>query len=406
MRIAIFTETYLPDINGVVTHIKILRDGLIKQGHEVLIVTADADAQHHFIKDGILHCPGVHAKKIYNYSLSYPISIKRVNLIRRFAPDIIHIHNEFGVGMSGAVIAKLLHIPFVYTLHTMYDDYIYYVAKKAVAPVIKNASHAYFRILAKSATAVTGPSRKVEEYFRNQCGVDRDVYVIPNPVELDKFVPKGENSQQTAALRSSLGIPDDAVLCCFCGRLGKEKSVDVLLKFWSEECIRDKKLYLLIFGDGPVKPELEALSEALGVSENVVFTGRVEHEQLPLYLQLCRIYITASLSDTYSISMLEGMAAGLPVLTLRDPENEGQIIDGVNGYVFSNAKEMYSFILKINGMSDEEYNAFSSRVIKKASENSADSLANALMDIYNDAIEKYSTKPSKYRKLKARLRKL
>ncbi len=115
MRIAIFTETYLPDANGVATHIKTLRDGLEALGNDILIVASDARTRRHFISKGILHCPAFTSKKLYKYSVSYPISAKRLQIIRKWNPDIIHIQNEFGVGLSGAYIAKLLKKPLVYT---------------------------------------------------------------------------------------------------------------------------------------------------------------------------------------------------------------------------------------------------------------------------------------------------
>ena len=70
MRIALFTETYLPYINGVVTHVKLLREGLEKLGHTVLVVTSDPNTHHHYIEDGVLHCPAVKLKKIYGYGLA------------------------------------------------------------------------------------------------------------------------------------------------------------------------------------------------------------------------------------------------------------------------------------------------------------------------------------------------
>lgn len=386
MRIAIFTETYLPDINGVVTHIKILRDGLIAAGHEVIVVTADAKVQKCCIEDGVLKCPGIHTKKIYNYSLSSPVSIRRMSLIRMFNPDVIHIHNEFGIGFSGAVMAKLLRIPYVYTLHTMYDDYIYYVAKRAIAPIVRDASHVYLKLLAKHASAITGPSKKVETFLKNECGIDRHVYCIPNPVELESFSPNEENKKLAMEYFNSLNIPKDSTLCCFCGRLGKEKSVDVLLDFWGKSCKEDKNLFLCIFGEGPVREELIEQARSLGIEENVIFPGKVDHEELPSRLLACKIYITTSLSDTYSISMLEAMAVGLPVLTIQDPENEGQIINGENGFIFADADEMYSQICKIRSMSEQEYTDFTEKIIKRTKNNSASSLADTLINIYYDAI--------------------
>ena len=73
MRIALFTETYLPHVNGIVTHVKSLKDGLERLGHEVLIVTADADARRHFVADGILHCPARTSKRFYGYDIAMPL---------------------------------------------------------------------------------------------------------------------------------------------------------------------------------------------------------------------------------------------------------------------------------------------------------------------------------------------
>ncbi|MEG0570817.1 MAG: glycosyltransferase, partial [Oscillospiraceae bacterium] len=108
MKIALFTETYLPYINGVVTHVKALKDGLEKLGNTVMVVTADPDTKRHFVKDGILHCPAVTFKRVYNYGLASPVSIKRLTILKEFEPDVIHIHNEFGVGLSGTIIADIL----------------------------------------------------------------------------------------------------------------------------------------------------------------------------------------------------------------------------------------------------------------------------------------------------------
>ena len=148
MRIALFTETYLPSINGVVTHVKTLKEGLEALGHTVLVVTADSRVNNHVIADDVMYCPAVKLKKIYNYDIAPPISKERLDKIKSFAPDIIHIHNEFGVGISGVLIARTLKVPLVYTLHTMYDDYVYYVAKKkGFGNIVTYAIHLYAKML-------------------------------------------------------------------------------------------------------------------------------------------------------------------------------------------------------------------------------------------------------------------
>ena len=274
MRIAIFTETYLPQINGVVTHIKILKEGLEALGHTVLIVTADAKAHRHYIEDGVLHCPAHTLKRIYNMCLASPVSSARLHYLREFNPDIIHLHTEFSVGLSGLAIAKILKVPVVYTLHTMYDDYIYYIAPKPLVPLTRKLSHHYFRIFPQHTNVVTGPSKKCQEYT-TEIGSDKKVEVIPNPVELDAFHPSTSTQEQRNEIRNKLGIPLDATVACFVGRLGREKSVDVLLRFWAQEMKPEDNMRLMIVGDGPEKEPLEQLAKELKITDTVVFTGKV-----------------------------------------------------------------------------------------------------------------------------------
>ncbi len=401
MKVALFVETYLPDINGVVTHVKVLKDGLEKLGHEVLVVCADINAKHHYIKDGVLHCPAMLSKKIYNYGLASPVSTRRERLIKEFNPDIIHIHTEFGVGFSGAMMAKRLKVPLVYTLHTMYDNYIYYIAPRPFIPLMTKVSHSYFKFLAKRANALTGPSKKVDEYFKS-CGVDKDVSVIPNPVELDIFEPSNIDPEKKHAFREKYNIADNTMLACFCGRLGYEKSVDVLLKFWAQTVKSEDNVKLLIIGEGPAKSGLEELSGKLGIQDTVIFTGRVEHGDLPPYYAGCDCYITTSLSDTNSISMLEAMATGLPVLHLYDELNKGQVKPGVNGMIFSNAEEMHDCIIKLKNLSEQERTDLSCSVRNSVKQSGAENLANYLISIYNQNF--FKQPPKKRRRLNTRLK--
>ena len=391
MRIAIFTETYLPQINGVVKHIKILKEGLEALGHTVLIVTADSKAHTHYLKDNVLHCPAHNLKRIYNLDLASPVSRTRLKYLREFRPDIIHVHNEFSIGLSGMAIAKILKVPLVYTLHTMYDDYIYYIAPKPLIPLTKKLSHRYFRMFPQNAAVVTGPSKKCQEYTY-EIGSDKKVEVIPNPVELDAFAPQTSTPQQRAQIREQYHIPQDATVACFVGRLGREKSVDVLLRFWAQEMKPQDNMRLLIIGDGPEKEPLEQLAQQLGITDTVIFTGKVLHPDLPPYIHTCDIYVTASLSDTNSISMLEGMAGGLPVLQLYDELNADQVTDGVNGYMFRDAAEMGQRLRQIRDMEPEELQKLKTSVIQSVKNSGAQTLANYIQTIYYNIYQKQPPK--------------
>lgn len=406
MRVALFTETYLPTINGVVTHVKTLKDGLEALGHTVMVVTADSRVNNHVIADEVMYCPAVKMKKIYNYDIAPPISIERLDKIKSFNPDIIHIHNEFGIGISGILIARNLNKPLVYTLHTMYDDYVYYVAKnKAMGKMVTSVTHLYAKMLASIAAAITGPSAKVSEYFK-ACGVKKKIHVIPNSVELDTFIPEKADKEKAAEIRKKAGFNDDDTVFCFCGRLGKEKNVTLLLEYWAKNVKSADKIKLYILGDGPLHQQHCEEAKELGISDMVKFAGRVEHVDLPEYYAACDAYITASLSDTCSISMLEGMAMHLPVLSLKDELNEGQVVDGLNGYNFTNPDDLYELLKKLRDMPKDELRIFGEQTRESIKTSGAIRLATDLLAVYDEAIKVSEKKKGKKRKIKKRYKKL
>ncbi len=388
MRIAIFVETYLPYLNGVVTHVKILREGLIHNGHDVLIVTADKTVKEHVLEDGVLRCPALEVKKIYGYGLSSPISLTLMKRIKEFRPDVIHIQQEFSIGLAGVRAARALNLPLIYTLHTMYDDYIYYIAPRPLTGIARRVSHNYVRFIARRADIVTSPSKKCVDYLAN-AGVHRKVNVIPNSVELDDYSEEATTPAQRLAIRERFGIPTDAFVACFCGRIGKEKGVDNLIRLWKSQCGQDANLYLMIIGDGPFRESLISLAEQLGIGDRVIFTGAIPHEQLPPYYACCNAYATASLSEMYSISMLEAQASGLPVVQWLDPDNIDQIQVGVNGYLFETEEEFGTILHKLAAVSPEQRGGLSQMVRDSVKERSSDSIARYLLDLYQQAINKH-----------------
>jgi Glycosyltransferase len=381
MKIALFTETYLDAINGVSTHVKTLRDGLEKLGHEVLVVTADTHCKHHYMSKGVLHCPSVEVKRFYGFGVALPHSRKRLRLIAQFAPDIIHIHHEFGIGLSGITAAKQLGVPLVYTLHTMYDQYIYYIAPRPFLRAATKMSHQYERYIANKADVLTGPSRKCSEYVK-RIGVEKEVNVIPNSADLEAFDPAKVSQQQVQGLREKYGIPHGKVMACFVGRLGQEKSVDVLLDYWAAAMKPEDNLHLMIVGEGPDRPALEKRTAKLGIGDMVTFTGLVQHADVPVHLVACDVYVTASLSDTNSISMLEGMATGLPTLQRYDEMNLDQIQPGINGHMFSTAEEFGQQLKEIASHSPEELAEIKKKARQSVVTRGATDLAAYMLQVY------------------------
>ena len=387
MKIAIFTEYYFPFISGVVTHIKTLKDGLEKQGHEVLIVTTDPKSLKHYVKDGILYCPAKGIKKIYGYGVTLPISLKRLKYLKEFNPDIIHIHTEFTIGIFGMWVAKMLHKPMVYTLHTMYDDYLFYIFPERFDKYAKPATHAYFRNVAKRATEIIGPSLKVVEFLK-RCGVDRHINVIPNITDLTLFLPENVNWDKVRTLKEQYNITDGCITMCFVGRLGKEKSIDVLIDYLSRMENKDK-YRLFIIGDGPESRYLKELAVKKQVNDIVFFAGKVNHNEIAAYYYASDIYATASVTEMNSISMLEAMASGLMVLQRFDVYNKDQIVQGKNGYLFHDFEEFHRLLNEFSQLDKQQREELRASAAAFSRRYGPDEFIEKVVQVYEIALHKY-----------------
>lgn len=390
MKIALFSDTYAPEINGVAIHVKALKEGLESLGHEVLVVTTKTDGKEGN-ENGVLHCPSIKLKRIYGYGMSMPINMKQYNVIRKFKPDVIHIHTEFGIGLFGIFVAKMLKRPVIYTLHTIYDDYVYYVMPKPLVKTGQNVFYKYIRMLSKNATFITGPSEKSHEYLKN-AGIERSIEVIPNPVDVNNFNANNVSIDEINIVREKYDIPKNVFVGCVITRIGKEKSIDVLIDYISKYIKVNPNFRFLIVGDGPAKNELEKQVKNLGLEDIVIFAGKIPNDKLLPYYAVSDAFLTASLSDTNSISMLEAMAMGLPILQRLDPINKGQVVEGVNGYIFDNSQ---SFIDKLDYLCNLNFN---DRVeLKKSvrrsviSSNTKNNTAKRIVDVYKKSMLLYNS---------------
>lgn len=387
MKIALFSDTYAPEINGVAIHVAALKEGLESLGHEVLVVTTNTKGKDTFQEHGVLHCPSIKLNRIYGYGLSMPINMKQYQIIKKFNPDVVHIHTEFGIGLFGILVSKMLKRPVIYTLHTIYDDYVYYVVPKPLIKTGQRIFYKYIRSLYKRATVITGPSPKSHEYLIN-AGLHRNVEIIPNPVDVDRFSIENVNLEEINNIKKIYTIPDNAFIGCIISRVGKEKSIDVLLNYIEKYSKINKNFRFLIVGDGPAKSDLEHQAKKLGIDNIVIFTGKIPNNKLLPYYAACDVFLTASLSDTNSISMLEAMSMGLPIIQRNDPINKGQVVENINGFIFNDET---SFIEKLNTvyhMAPEKRTELKNKVRNSViHSNTKNNMAAKIVDVYTHAIK-------------------
>lgn len=349
MRIGLFTDTYPPFINGVSTSIQMLENALRKKGHKVFIVTVNPDDMSYKVENNerVLRIPGI-PTGIYDYRLTTFYPIKAVNIIKDWNLDIIHTHTEFGIGTFARVIGKQFDIPVVHTYHTMYEDYIHYITKGYFdTPGKKIVEYLTKFYCDKTIQELIVPTKKTYNLFKEKYKYERNVHIIPTGIEIEKFYKEKIELSKINNKKIELGITSNDLVVLFVGRVASEKSIDFLINNHNNLLKKNKNIKLLIVGDGPDLEEYKKLSKKYKIEDKIIFTGKVPWEDIPLYYNLSDIFVTASHTETQGLTVVEAMAASLPVVALDDESFRNTVIDELTGYLFKNKKEYINRMLEL-----------------------------------------------------------
>lgn len=158
MNIGIFTDTYFPQLNGVATSVQTLRRELEKKGHQVYIFTPYDPRQQQETDDHIFRLPSMPFIFVKNYRACFVCPPHILRKIHQLKLDIIHTQTEFSLGFLGKLISKTCGIPMVHTYHTMYEDYVHYIAGGHL--ISAEGAREFSRIFCNTAMAVIAPTKK------------------------------------------------------------------------------------------------------------------------------------------------------------------------------------------------------------------------------------------------------
>ena len=337
MRIGLFTDSYPPYINGVSTSVETLKLALEKQGHTVYVVTVGMDATtYKYDKENhILTVPGI-PLGIYDYRAASIYPVKVVNKIKSWNLDIIHSHTELCMGIFARLFAKQFGIPLVHTYHTMYKDYTYYVSR----------NHKYFDLGCKkaveylskfycdnTANAFIVPTIKTYRMFREEYHYDKDIYIVPTGIDASRFYTENVDKNKSDELRKKLGYKKNDTVVVFVGRMAQEKNIEFLLRVM-EKLKKNKNIKLLLIGDGPDKDKYEEIAKSNKLN-NTKFIGRIAWDEMPEYYHIANLAITASLTETQGLTVVEAMASSLPAICIEDEAFHTMVVDGLNGRFFN-----------------------------------------------------------------------
>ena len=380
MNIGLFTDTYFPQLSGVATSIKTLKDALEEQGHNVFIfTTTDPHIKKGTIEPNVFRFSSIPFVSFTDRRIAFRGFFEATKVAKEVKLDIVHTQTEFALGTIGKYVAHQLKIPAIHTYHTMYEDYLHYVLNgHLLRPShVKQFTRGYL----KNMDGVIAPSERVEALLERY-GVKIPIRVIPTGVDI-----KSMNEADNRDIRAELDIDKDAPVILTLSRIAAEKKIDHILDVMPDIIEEFPKVKLVIAGDGPDVKMLKEHVERLTLEDYVIFTGAIAHEDVGNYYKMADLFVSASDTETQGLTYIEALAAGTQCVVYDTDYTEHVFDDEMYGKIFTTKKEMLADILwylrqgKIKIPEDKLEN--------KMDQVSAKHFGLEVYDFYQDVINKY-----------------
>jgi len=327
LKVAIFADSYLPTINGVVTQIRNISKELIRRGDEVVIVAPAQDSKFSEEKiEGaqVLYLPSIALPTYSEYRVMPPHSSRIISKIKNFKPDIVHVHTPFSAGWLGLQIGKKLKVPIVGTYHTLLPEFLMYLP----IPFVKNSQWAksvtwhYTNFFYNQCDVITTPTKTMKEELEKN-GAKKNVVVLPNAIDFEMFNSAKKSKKSSKSTKM-----------IYFGRISYEKNIEVLLLALRHILWKGKNVSLTITGSGPALEYLKNIARENKISKHVDFHPTLLQNELADHVASHDIFMTASTIETQGLTILEAMAAGVCCIGANHLAIPDSIKDGKNGLLF------------------------------------------------------------------------
>jgi glycosyltransferase involved in cell wall biosynthesis len=315
MRIALFTETFLPKVDGIVTRLSHTVDHLQRLGNQVLVISPDGGLTE-YKGAKIYGIPGFPLPLYPELKLALPRPSMR-QVLETFQPDLIHLVNPAVLGLGGLYYAKSLDVPLVASYHTHLPKYLEHYGLGMLEGVLWEL----LKAVHNQAQVNLCTSNAMQEALMSH-GIER-VAVWQKGVDTELFQPNLGSLEMRSHLTQ--GYPESPLLL-YVGRLSAEKEIDRIKPVL--QAIPGARLALV--GDGPYRQELEKHF----ADTPTHFVGYMTGQTLASAFASADAFVFPSRTETLGLVLLEAMAAGCPVIAANAGGIPDIVSDGVNGYLF------------------------------------------------------------------------
>ncbi len=376
LRIAVFSDSALPVLNGVSISIEALVQELRRQGHSVHLYAPRfpgyKDSDPNTFRFRSLETP---------MSKGYPVAIppfyRMLQRFQRETYDIVHTHTPYMLGMVGFRWSESHGLPIVSTYHTLYDRYAHYfrlLPRRYMRFRIARHTNFYYNRMDHVIT----PSEASLKWLRRH-SVDTPVTVIPTGLS---FGPPLDRSEA----RRSLGIPPEQRILLYVGRLAREKNLGVLIEAAALALRSDRSLRLWLVGDGPYRSECIQIARSLGIGDRVRFVGFVDRSLVDQYYAAADLFLFASITETQGLVIQEAMTHGLPAVIVAGGGASAAVEEGVNGFSTKNdPQDLASHVLEVLD-DDRLYARMSDAASRSVRSHSIPQMATKVAQVYRSAI--------------------
>ena len=404
MKIAIFTDSYFPQINGVSFVVRNHAKSLIERGHEVEIFAPMSDEDCEVDKEIPTHrFKSIKFAPYPDYDIAFPWIPKVTKYISRGDFNIVHCHTPFTMGLTGMYIAKRLNagkaissklnkirkklyepkkITLIGTFHTVISDFGH-ILKPVPERLTGKAAEKFGTKFYNRMHSIITPSHHTKMLLEG-FGVKRPINVLSNGIDLGLFKPDVGGAE---VIRERYGI-NDKPLVLHVGRISKERNV--------EEFVRAAPLILreipdarfLVVGGGPHLEYLKELAVKLNLGDYFKFTGRAPQEDLIAAYTTADVFVTASTIDTQGLVVLESLACGTPVVAANAKALPEIAVENETGLLFEPGDIAGLAAQVVKMLRDQEMREkMSENGLNLVKSHSLEKSVDRLVEIYESAVE-------------------
>jgi 1,2-diacylglycerol 3-alpha-glucosyltransferase len=327
MKIAFFTDTYLPNKDGVVTSILTTRSYLEKNGHEVYVFCSGSRKAKAENKDPrVFYHSSVPFSPYPDYSLALFPFLSQLKA-KKIGADVVHCHGVATMGLAAAFTARRLKVPLLTTFHTLIPEAVHYIARgKTATKFTKNVAWKYLQWFLSQSNTVISPSGVIQNVLLEH-GIESTV--VPTGIDVNCFTPEVDGKW----VREKLGLEKKKIVL-HVGRLVKEKNLDVMIAASPMVAQEFPDVKFVVAGMGPALMYYKKRVRECDVEDLFLFKGYLARDQLAGYYSASDIFAFPSKFETQGLVALEAMACGKPVAGANFLAIKELVKNGENGYLF------------------------------------------------------------------------